>query len=470
MKPRSLSLVVAPVLAALLAASDASAVVRREGTWPSADRSVTVDVSGAPRAEAIRKLAEAAGWSVVVQAPPSDPVDIHVKNQPAGKVLELLLSDADYVAHRDGDLVSIQRASTGNGPSSTTVAAAPVVTPPVVPVAPVVPAAPAAPSPPAPPAPPSVAVPPAASASEPAPPSVGLRVNRGEDRVVTGGSLRIDKGDTVHDVAVFGGSVDIHGTVTGDVAVMGGTARIHDGARVLGDATAVGGALRLDPGAVVEGNAAVVGGMLDRAEGSRVGGTVTRAGKSNKKIAVGVGVTDGDSKSSGLSLGRVLREVSEAITRTALLFVFGAVLLALLTSRMEKMQAEVAARPMRSFALGVVGSIAAGALVVALCVTVIGIPFALVASLVGVFAGFAGLAAVLTTVGAAVLGHRTKNPYAHLAIGCVLYLVVGGIPFLGGLASAAAVLIGLGVLVATRGAGFFPGKDKDQAAYRSQPA
>jgi hypothetical protein len=104
----------AAVLAGLLALSpEALAKVKRTGTWPEAEKKVTLDVSRVPRDEAIKKLAEAAGWSVVVHAPQADPVDIHVKDQPADKVLELLLLDADYIATRDGTLLSIQRAPAG---------------------------------------------------------------------------------------------------------------------------------------------------------------------------------------------------------------------------------------------------------------------------------------------------------------------------------------------------------------------
>ena len=96
--------------AGVLAATPALAVVKRDGTWPAADPKVSLDVSRVPREEAIRKLADAAGWSVVVHAPSADPVDVHVKDQPAGKVLDLLLLDGDYIATRDGTLVSIRHA------------------------------------------------------------------------------------------------------------------------------------------------------------------------------------------------------------------------------------------------------------------------------------------------------------------------------------------------------------------------
>src|SRR5690606_14002156 len=124
--------------------------------------------------------------------------------------------------------------------------------------------------------------------------------------------------------------------------------------------------------------------------------------------------------------------IGGAITRTALLFVFGAVLFALATRRMEALQGEVAARPMRSFALGVLGFFVAVIALVALSVTVIGIPIAIIAVLCGVFATYAGICAPLATVGRALFGHKTKNPYMHLALGCALFMLASAVPWLGG--------------------------------------
>jgi len=129
------------------------------------------------------------------------------------------------------------------------------------------------------------------------------------------------------------------------------------------------------------------------------------------------------------------------------------VLLALATRKMDMLRVEIAARPMRSFATGIVGSLAALVALVALCITVVGIPFAALALLIGVFSVYSAICAVLTTFGAAVAGHRTKNPYVHLLIGCVAFLVVGSIPFVGGLATLALTMIAIGTLVSTRLAG-----------------
>jgi hypothetical protein len=78
-------------LAALSLTSAALGEVKRQGEWPEKDTLVSLNLSRVPRDQAIQKLAEAAGWSVVVHAPNGDPVDVRVKDQPAGKVLDLLL-------------------------------------------------------------------------------------------------------------------------------------------------------------------------------------------------------------------------------------------------------------------------------------------------------------------------------------------------------------------------------------------
>ncbi|MGH7281914.1 MAG: hypothetical protein ACRELY_10350, partial [Polyangiaceae bacterium] len=104
----------------------ALASVKLEGSWPDSDKSISIDASGLSRSEAVRKVADAAGWSVVVHAPPGDPVDLHLKNQPAKKVLELVLNDASYVAKRDGTLVDIEREAAPTADSTAPVASGPV--------------------------------------------------------------------------------------------------------------------------------------------------------------------------------------------------------------------------------------------------------------------------------------------------------------------------------------------------------
>src|SRR6185503_10378794 len=198
----------------------ARADVRHTGDWDDDDDpEVTLDLEQVTRAEGVRRLAQAAGWSVVFNGVPTGNfVDIHVKRQPAGKVLDLLLSDGRYVAKRDDNLIAITRVESWSDVDVDV----DVHGPPGVRV--VIPAVPSVP-----PVPPLVPRP-AAVDDDPE--------ERGNDRVVTGGSLRIEKGEVAADVTVMGGNVDIFGTATGDVVAMGGSVRVHEGAHVFGDATA----------------------------------------------------------------------------------------------------------------------------------------------------------------------------------------------------------------------------------------
>ena len=415
----------ATVLFALLATfvlpSAALATVKKEGTWPEDEKRVSFDASHVARSEALTKLADAAGWNLVSRVGgEGELVDVHVKNEAPSKILEVLLEGGDFVAKRDGSLVSL-----GNAPKDAAAASLPVasaVAPPAIttdahvddpPPALTVATAQAAPS-----------------------PSV-----RGEDRVVQGEDLVIETGEIAHDVSVVGGDLVVRGTITGNASVTGGEMKVQKGAHIVGNATTIGGALEVLDGAEIDGKVGVVGGVLKRDRGAKIGSEVTV----------------GDDASSRPR--SILRDVGDAMTRAALLFVFGAVLFALAGARMDKLRVEVASRPMRSFAMGIVASLVSLVLVIALCVTVIGIPVAVVGLLVGVFAAYAGICAVLATVGKALLGHRTDNPHLHLLAGCAVFLVTGALPWVGGLVTAAVVLAGIGAVAATRAAGFAAGKN-----------
>jgi hypothetical protein len=77
------------------------------------------------------------------------------------------------------------------------------------------------------------------------------------------------------------------------------------------------------------------------------------------------------------------------------------------------------------------------------------------------------MCAVLSVIGEGLLRHKTENPYVHLAFGCALFVALSIIPWVGPLVVLAVVLAGVGVLVATRGAGYFARKNGASAPYRS---
>jgi hypothetical protein len=413
----------------------AQAAVRKEGSWPNAERKVTFDFEGKP-SDALRKLGDEAGWSLIVASglhgATEKDVKIDVENQPADAVLDALFADADVVAKRNGTLISISQAP-----------ASPATAPPQAPPGGSVshvdsPSSPAVPSPSTPPVP----------------------TVRGQDRNVFGSALTVAPGEVVHSLTVTGGSAEIYGTVTGDLVIAGGAAKIHDGGRVVGNATVVGGALVILRGGRVDGDAGILGGSLKREDGAIVGGKVESTGGSTGKVRVNfhdgnveAGLDATPPESRRVRFARAAHSFGQSVTNVSLLFVFGCVALALATRKMEVLRTEAAARPMKSFAIGLVSSLAAGVLLLALCLSLVGIPFAALAAVGATFVVFASMSAALTTVGAALAGHRTQNPYVHLLIGCVLFLVLGALPYVGGFITAFVVLVAIGSLVSTRGAG-----------------
>ncbi len=436
------------ICAALLLHSTALAAVSLEGTWPEGEKPISLSITELPRAEALRKLAEQAGWSIVVDAPNRQPVDVHVKDQPPRKILELLLTDRDYIVKREGTLVHVQvKAPTEDAEDPPAQ--------PETPIAPAVPAAPPTPSAPvlAPLAAPTAPEAPEVPAAKTSEDSGGTKESAVEDRVVAGGRTVVEADEVVQDLVIMGGTAEVFGVVKGDLSVLGGAATLRKGARVEGDAAVMGGKLDIEDGAHISGGVGVLGGKVDRGKGAHVGGKVHEAAKAAAREG-----------------GSLLSAAGRALTRTALLFVFGAVLLALATRRMEDLEKEIAARPMRTFALGIVGTILTGLVFIVLCVTLVGIPLAVIGALLFAFATYVGIAAGLTTLGGALIHHKTTNAYAHLAFGCLLYLVGSSLPFIGGFVTATLVLIGIGAIFATRGAGLARRKNGNGGPYRTAAA
>ena len=125
------STVLFALLATFVLPSAALATVKKEGTWPEDEKRVSFDASHVSRSEALTKLAEAAGWNLVSRVEGAgEPVDVHVKNEAPSKILEVLLEGGDFVAKRDGSLVSL-----GNAPKDAAAAPPPVATAVAPPVA-----------------------------------------------------------------------------------------------------------------------------------------------------------------------------------------------------------------------------------------------------------------------------------------------------------------------------------------------
>lgn len=438
------------LLAVLAIAAPAAASVEKKGEWPAEDKKVSLNLDDIDQEDALEKLAEEAGWSIVIKGMRNEKATLHVKDQPAEKVLNVLLAEGDWIAQRDGNLISISK--NPNPKAAPEGAAAPPV--------PEVPPVPAVPPPPAieikaeikPDVNPEVKVQLAVNEENS---EKGPHKGEGKDREVVGQNLMIDKDETVRNVQLVGGSLVIKGTVTGDVELVGGKLELEPGSRVMGDIQVMGGSVEVKNGARIDGDTQIVGGHLQRQEGALVHGNVsTRIDDDEEKGSVGA---------------RMAREIGECTTAGAFLFALGAVLIALFTKRSEMIKVEFAARPMRMFALGIAGFFGGLLTLGALCVTVVGIPFAAIGLFLAIIATFGAMTSILEVVGRGLIGHKTTNEYAHLALGCAIFAVTMMIPVVDDIAKLVLMLVSIGSLVATRGAGLIPPRKKDQTISDAHP-
>jgi cytoskeletal protein CcmA (bactofilin family) len=295
---------------------------------------------------------------------------------------------------------------------------------------------------------------------------VGPKESIDENAVAVNGDLTVDGNVSGNGVAVFG-SATINGMVDGNSVAVLGPSTING--TVHGNAVAVMGNLTLGPHARVDGNAVSVGGNVIKDPTATVGGQI---------VPVYFGVNPDSPEASSLWKHSIMRGRPLAFGPHLLFFwiinlfvVAIYLLLALIFPNGVRRCADTLEhRPGITFLTGFLAMLGMPVLFILLCVTVIGIPVALVVAMAGGFAVLGAMCAVLSVLGEALLRHKTENPYVHMAVGCTLFVALSAIPYVGGLVVAAVMLAGVGVLVATRGAGFFAKKNGNgggRTAYRS---
>ncbi len=398
----------------VLSPTSAQAGVYFDGFWPDGERSVSLQAEKVTRHKALALLAEQTGWSLTAGDLGQNRLDLSVKQQPAARVLEMILSDGDYVAHRKGNRITIN-----SGPA----AMVPISSEPL-------------------------GVEQAALVSALA----SWRDNQDRDRSRMGSDLRIEKNERVDDVRVYGGDVDVWGVVKGDLEVKGGDVLLHEGAHVVGDVSVLGGDIKMASNSRVDGDIDSNGGTIERAASAIVGGSMHDSGGAQQRVMA----SHPEKHTKGWALGSLISKVRGAVTGSILLFFFGAIFWALAKPRMEMLEVEIAKRPMKSLAIGTISMVSALAFAIALTVTILGIPFAVMGIVVTLTVAYVGACVVLSTIGQALLRHRTENRYLHLALGCFLFLLFTAIPYVGNFVWFAVMLTGLGSVVLTRGAGLVP--------------
>ncbi|WP_408960028.1 polymer-forming cytoskeletal protein [Natrinema sp. 74] len=298
-----------------------------------------------------------------------------------------------------------------------------------------------------------------------------------------GGTVVVEEGETVDDLEAFGGTVVVRGTVTGDVSAVGGDVTVADTGQVTGDLEAAGGSVTI--AGAVDGGVETAGGSVTVTESGTVGGEFT-AGAGNVIIdgtlegdavigadTIRLGDTasiagdlryDGDLEGNTDAVAGDIQEDSSlgvdvapaiqpfaswlfAIYALAVNLLLGAALLALFPRFSAGVADNVATGPLRSGLVGLGVFVGIPILLIALAITVIGIPlsilgaiaFALLLWISTVYGQFAVAAWLLSAIG---LGNR----WLALVVGLIGGAALSRLPLVGGAINVVFLLLGLGAI------------------------
>jgi len=262
------------------------------------------------------------------------------------------------------------------------------------------------------------------------------------ERVRVGGSVVVHEGEEVSEAVAVGGDVEVRGKAREAVAV-GGDVRVLGRGEVTREAVAIGGKIHVDPEAKVAG---------DRVEFG------------SKTIPAIVGGLLGLGAAASLAWSFV-----HGLATFVVFFVVGWILLALAPQRLEAVAGTLAARPLRSGLIGMLGAVVAALTSCLLVVSILGIPLVPLVALGIVAAIVFGMAAIALRLGRALpLGHE-KGGVLSLAMGTLVLVVLRHIPWVGGLVIWLLTLFAFGAVVLARG-GSAPTAPAGVPAHADAPA
>ncbi|QSQ15769.1 polymer-forming cytoskeletal protein [Myxococcus landrumensis] len=450
-------------------------------TAPAA-KSIDVSFRGSLR-DALKTIANKGGLNLVVTGDLDVPAEVHLRGVTAEQALRTVARAYSLRLENDGAITTLRPMTPHEKEAQAQELSAPTS-----PAA--TPAAPASPAPPAPPEPPK-------SASETGEDVDALvndalngvdlesmhevreqireklnqtrdeikrsRRSGGRNVVARGQSLEVKEDQFVQSAVVYGGNLVVKGSVENDAVAFGGNLIIHG--HVSGDAHAFGGNVILKNGASVEGDVSSFGGNVEREDETHVEGSINTFGGANigrivageLKESLKEGLkesrnprverdhsSDDDDNDSGGGLASL-------ILTFAVLFGLGFLGQMFVPNRMKLLGDEIRARPLQSGLTGLFGMLAMIPLTVVLCVTIIGIPAAVLLWMAAPLAVALGFAAVASEVGARIPVMRGRKTQAIvLALGLLVTLVVGSMPVIGIIISALVALVGLGAVIRTR--------------------
>ena len=269
------------------------------------------------------------------------------------------------------------------------------------------------------------------------------RTGKEFDVVSTGGPIVVNANSRVDSAVAYGGSITLeeNAVVEGDAVAMGGDVRLGKNAEIQGDAVAMGGRVILEEGARVHGEQVSLGAVLG-----------TAAARNAMKTSLLPPMKTDAAASAEHPEGTGSRfSLPAFLVNFAFLFAVGFLMLVFAPARMKNIEASIRSQPILNGAIGVGALTLAIPVTVILCITLIGIPIALIGWLLTALAVPVAIAAVANQLGSAVpTGKLRKTQALVLAVGLIIVLLAQYVPYLGPLVLAAVIFVGLGAILRSR--------------------
>jgi len=254
-----------------------------------------------------------------------------------------------------------------------------------------------------------------------------VAATEGGSIVKIGSDVTIETEQKVRNVVVIGGQITINGAVDKNVV-------------------AVGGSVVLTKTAVVGGNVLSLGGVIVNARDSQIGGTLTEINSSNI-IETLIAALSSEWEGWSWIFAVILFSFFLVILVVALLIV------ALLPKPVRTVASAIGENTFKVVLCGLLALVLIAPLAVLLTISVVGIALIPLEMIVVFCSVLLGFIAVGQFVGKKILKlFKRRNPSMHseTLLGMILLWLAGGIPYIGWMVTAVAIVVGLGAALITR--------------------
>ena len=292
------------------------------------------------------------------------------------------------------------------------------------------------------------------------------------DLLAAGGNIDI-RGKVTGDIRAAGGQINVSGNVGRNLSVAGGSINLASNAQIAGNLTAAGGSVSVSSpiaGGITAGVGQMIisnrvgkdinaAGQISLAPTANIAGNLTYWNTNPAQISPGATVSGqitqnqppGEKKvePAGFLAALAAFQIWMTLAFLVTYLVIGLLLLHFTPLFLRETAGQIEKRPWASLGIGFLALLVTPLIIFTLMITLLGIPLALALLLLYILAIFLSKIFISLTLGKKILNIFTKEARDGwaLLLGIIIYLILAGIPILGGLVILVATSFGLGALL-----------------------